>query len=391
MSSVLIQPPSPGGTLREKTQAAGRDVAIDYLRSFVTVLVVFHHAALAYTSFSTFNAAQYTASTAPVVDPSRWALLDLPVSFNDTFFMPLMFLISGLFTLSSLDRKGSMRFFVERLQRLGLPFLIAAVSIMPLAYWPSRLLAEPQSPLPYWHAFFTSDTWPAGPAWFLWLLLAFSSVFAVINHFIPVMAARIRHRPTIFIFFLVTVLSYLPLRLIVPANAWTSLGGPFDVQTSRIGLYFAYFGLGAALGSSPEWQSMRWPKHWGYLLLLGVLSYMIHILIPQGGAFTGLSSRVSDMIIGTAFAVSCAATSLGLLGAFRQFVHKRRPLLDSLTSNAYGIYIIHYAFITWFQFLLLPVSWPAWMKFFIVFTLGLGMSWGATMLLRRIPAVRKFL
>jgi surface polysaccharide O-acyltransferase-like enzyme len=305
--------------------------------------------------------------------------------------MPLMFLISGLFTLSSLERKGSLRFFVDRLQRLGLPFLIASVSVMPLAYWPSRLLAAPQPRPPYWLAFFTSDTWPAGPAWFLWTLLAFSAVFALVYQFMPLVAAKIRHRPTIFIFFLVTVLSYLPLRSSVPVNAWMSLGGPFDVQTSRIGLYFAYFALGTALGSSPQWQIMGWPKHWGYLLLLGVLSYLIHILIPQGGAFTGLSSRLSDMIIGTAFAVSCAGTSLGLLGAFRQFVHKRRSLLDSFTANAYGIYIIHYVFITWLQFLLRPVSWPAWIKFIIVFTLGIGMSWGATMLIRRIPAVRKFL
>jgi hypothetical protein len=161
------------------------------------------------------------------------------------------------------------------------PFLIASVSVMPLAYWPSRLLAAPQPRPPYWLAFFTSDTWPAGPAWFLWTLLAFSSVFALGYQFMPVVAAKIR-RPTIFIFFLVTVLSYLPLRLSVPVNAWMSLGGPFDVQTSRIGLYFAYFALGTALGSSPQWQIMGWPKHWGYLLALGVFSYLIHILIPQG-------------------------------------------------------------------------------------------------------------
>jgi glucans biosynthesis protein C len=48
-----------------------RDIAIDYLRGGVTVLVVAHHSALAYNTFSRFNPVHYTASTAPVVDRMR--------------------------------------------------------------------------------------------------------------------------------------------------------------------------------------------------------------------------------------------------------------------------------------------------------------------------------
>jgi glucan biosynthesis protein C len=83
----------------DKTQRQERDVAIDYLRSFIIILVVFLHAALAYTSFSTFNETRYVDSSAPVVDASRWPFLDLFVLFYDTFFMALLFFISGLFTI----------------------------------------------------------------------------------------------------------------------------------------------------------------------------------------------------------------------------------------------------------------------------------------------------
>jgi hypothetical protein len=68
-----------------------RDIAIDYLRSSVTVAVVAHHAALAYNTFSHYNPSNYTKSTAPIVDTVRFPLLDPLVGWNDIFFMSLMF------------------------------------------------------------------------------------------------------------------------------------------------------------------------------------------------------------------------------------------------------------------------------------------------------------
>src|SRR5215467_13007348 len=44
--------------------------------------------------------------------------------FNDTFFMALMFLLSGLFVWPSLERKGSARFLRDRTLRLGVPFAV---------------------------------------------------------------------------------------------------------------------------------------------------------------------------------------------------------------------------------------------------------------------------
>src|SRR5262244_517376 len=65
---------------------------IDNLRSFLTVLVVAHHSSLAYTTFAKFDKTNYMSSTAPVVDNSRWIVMDIFAGFNDIFFMSLMFL-----------------------------------------------------------------------------------------------------------------------------------------------------------------------------------------------------------------------------------------------------------------------------------------------------------
>jgi len=162
-----------------------RNLEIDYLRSGVTILVVIHHAALAYTTFSHYDSVQYLRSTAPVVDTLRFMPLDLLVHFNDMFFMPLMFLISGLFVIPALERKGCGRFLSDRAKRLGIPFIISAVVLSPLAFYPSWLLSDPVSRGDFLPGFFNNSNWTPGPAWFIWLLLAFSGVVAVAYRLMP--------------------------------------------------------------------------------------------------------------------------------------------------------------------------------------------------------------
>ena len=114
---------------------AQRIVAFDYLRGLIVVLVVLHHSVLAYCRFSHFDRVDYLLSSAPIVDTSKWLGFDLIVLFNDNYFMPLMFLLSGLFVWPSLTRKASLTYCRDRLLRLGVPFVVVVISLMPLAYY----------------------------------------------------------------------------------------------------------------------------------------------------------------------------------------------------------------------------------------------------------------
>jgi glucan biosynthesis protein C len=368
------------------TPRGERDIAIDSLRSFVVILVVFIHAALAYTSFSTYNPLDYTTSVAAVVDPHRWPVLDLPFSLVYLFIMPLLFLISGLFVFPALDRKGSAGFFLSRLRRLGIPFIVAAFLLSPLAFWPSYLMGTHSSPTPYWIRFFTVDGWLIGAPWFLWVLLAFDGIVALVHRFTPAILGKLRREPTALAIVLVTIVAFVPISLFVAPDSWITEIGPFDVQPGKLPLFFAYFLLGMALGSTQKWRSAGWPKHWGYWLLGGIATFFVYIFV--GGTAAGLVIRVANR---TAFAVSCAGTCLGLLGAFRHFVRKRRALLDSLNDNAFGIYLFHYPIVHWMQYVLVPLSWPAWLKFCAVYAVGVVVSWGVSDVLRRIPAIRRFM
>ena len=139
MSNLSVQEPS----------IEGRDITIYYLRTFLIILVVLLHAALAYTLFSTYDETRWTDSSAPIVDASRWPFLDWFVLYLDTFFMPLLFLISGLFVFSSLKRKKACPFLRSRLRRLGIPFVFSVLFIAPLAFHPSYLMADPVPQAPY--------------------------------------------------------------------------------------------------------------------------------------------------------------------------------------------------------------------------------------------------
>lgn len=224
---------------------------LDYLRAFITVLVVAHHSSLAYTTFASFNKDAYILSTHPVVDTARSRALDIFEDFNDVFFMSLMFLISGIFVLPALARKGPRAFARDRFRRLFIPFAVAVTILMPLAYYPAWYLAKGNfNSLAYLKDYFTVESWPVGPPWFIWVLFAFNCLLAL--------------------------------------------------------------------------------------------------------------------------------------------CYRSSKLWDSLSANAYGIYLLHYIFVTWIQFLLLPTVLPAPVKFGTTFFLSLALSWWVAALARKLPIVSKY-
>ncbi|MCL4852948.1 MAG: acyltransferase [Bryobacteraceae bacterium] len=372
-----------------------RDLAIDYLRSGVTAAVVAHHAALAYNTFSRYDPDRYTRSTAPVVDPLRFAPLDYFVAWNDIFFMALMFFISGLFVAPAIARKGPGRFLVDRTKRLGIPFAAAVTLLMPLAYYPSWRLSNEAVQGGFLLRFFTTDGWPAGPPWFLWLLLAFCAVATLVAKLIPRLW-RWLSWPTpsawklVLVCLAISLVATIPLRLFVSPYAWSSLGGPFAFQTTRLLLYFAWFLLGVSLGGENLARSLSANnlRPWPFWLLLGLTCFVAHWFLSGGAYLRGVPPWVGNVILTGVFSACCTFSSLGSVGMFRALVGLPHTWADSLSANAYGIYVIHYGFVIWMQFILLSTPFPPVTKFAVTFPVSLGASWFCTAMLRRTIARR---
>ena len=386
-----------------------RTIWLDYLRAFITVLVVAHHSTLAYTTFASFNKQRYIASTHPVVDSARSIALDIFEDFNDVFFMSMMFLISGIFVLPALARKGPRTFLRDRFYRLFIPFMIAATLLAPLDYLPSWYLARGNWHIgPFLKDFFTVEGWPPGPPWFIWVLFFFNLIIAVCyRRALPWLqkaggglAEQAAHPLKIGVrWYAFTCLLFLPLVLLFGGSAWAGIG-PFHFQLSRVLLYFGYFVLGMLLGQAGVDHGLlakdsKFKAAWDYWVIGAVLAYAALKLVGAPIQALEDSGRISEtqarLLYRPVWSLSCTLSCIAFLTLFSRLFTRPRKAWSSLSTNAYGIYLIHYGFVTWLQFLLLPAALPALAKFALTFVGSLALSWGATALLRRIPVIKKYL
>jgi peptidoglycan/LPS O-acetylase OafA/YrhL len=384
------------------TKVFGRKVEFDYLRAFAVILVLCHHAVAAYTTFASINFENPIVTASPVVDELRWPWFDLIVVFNETYFMPLLFFISGMFVWRSLATKGARKYLKSRLIRLGLPFFIGVLFLIPLAYYPALLQVGQITGVEFrygtfWLGMIRSGFGTAGPLWFLWLLLAFNCLTTLLYRVTPRLGGLITGRSTIIfghpvaffgVLLGISIAVYLPVALIIGPLKWIGIG-PFHAQAGRILLYLVYFLAGTAVGACGfERTAFRsdgaLAKRWWVWLAVGLMSFIVFIITLV--VFTAMNrTLVSEL----SFLVCCGATVFGMTGLFLRFAKRRIGILDNLSDNSYGIYIVHFVFVTWLQYILLKSSLAPSVKGMVVFVATLILSWGVVAAIRRIPMVEK--
>ena len=221
-----------------------RNLGLDRARTFLTLIVLLHHAVIPYTYFGH-------------TDPKSFFGFDMIVLATDSFFMAMFFLLSGLFAWPGLARKGPPLYLQDRLLRLGLPFVICAFTIIPIAYYAISLRQEPEVTFAdFWWKTVTVGPWPSGPVWFLWVLLAFDVIASLLYQVSPRLLDPInrlslqgRDEPAKFflVMFAVTAAFYIPGLIHFGPGSWFAFG-PFAVQHGRVLLYASYFFFGAGIG-----------------------------------------------------------------------------------------------------------------------------------------------
>jgi peptidoglycan/LPS O-acetylase OafA/YrhL len=330
----------------------------------------------------------YTAATAPVVDSAQWDGFNLMVTANDSFFMPLMFLLAGLFVRRSLARKGLGRYLADRALRLGVPLLLGIVTVVPLSYYAAYLQSGGTAEFTtFWARMVTVGPWPSGPLWFVGALLVFDTAAALIlacdsaRLGVRRLEAALDRRPKVMwfaAFLALAALVFLPALIILGPSLWLT-AGPFGIQASRIGLYGFFFVAGAILGTDrlAAFFGDRW-RHWPLLAALAtVLFFTLH-----GTALPAIAD-------GGLMLIFCVAMAVGLLAFAVHFGRRRSAVGDSLGANAYGIYLLHYPIVLWIQYELLRVPLGPVSKGLLVLASGFASSWLAASLLRRVPGVAR--
>ncbi len=386
-----------------------RNLWVDYLRSSLTVLVVAHHSTLAYTTFAKFDKEVYINSTHPIVDAERWIGLDIFQNFNDIFFMSLMFLIGGLFLSKSIGKKGYANFITDRVYRLFIPFLFLGTLFMLIAYFPAYYIVHNHMDIAaYVNDFFTIQQWPVGPPWFIWVLFLFNLLFVLLNPVIQKTKPKIillfdnfRNKPVqLFTFLLLTTwILYVPIAYNVGAGTWTGWG-PFDFQLSRILLYFGYFFMGGLIGNTDFNHKIfskdsEIIKKWWVWVLLSLTIYTVLTMGTKQLAHMIMENQLAEfyawMIYYTFYVSCCVLSFLAFVSTFRRFVNFETKWWISLSDNAYLIYLTHYIFVIWIQFLLLNYDISAFYKFLITLVLALSLSWTVSIMLRKNKTIRQYL
>ena len=378
-------------------------VALSNLRAVVIVIVLAFHASLAYVQSAPapqrFDQPPFTWEAFPIVDAHRWLGFDIFCAWQDVSLMALMFFLSGLFVGPSLVRKGAATYTIDRLKRIGVPFVFAFIVLSPLALYPAYAARTPDPSLAgYVTAFFSLPYWPAGPQWFLWQLMAVNAIAAllyalsrdVVRDFRRLGAWAGEHSVLYYILLsAICVAGYAPLAVAYSPFTWGEFG-PFSLQFCRPLLYIAVFFAGFSLGSLGLDRGLLatdgpLARNWRAWTVLAVVTFCIWagltgLTFPNWDA-APFAARLGAIL---AYAPACIAGGMFMLAVFLRFSRAHSRVLDSLSTNAYGIYLVHYVFIVWLQYALLPADLPSVVKVAIVFAGTFALSWPASIVVTKI-------
>jgi glucan biosynthesis protein C len=369
---------------------------IDNLRIYLTLLVIVHHAAIAYGGSGSW----------PVRDPSVDAISPIFLIFfmaiNQTYFMSAFFLLAGYFTPRSFERKGARRFLIDRLIRLGIPLLFyTTVLQLTVDVMVVRFLRR--SSVPLWSIVKANAlTYEAGHLWFLQVLLLFAVIYVVFRALTEGASNtfcrfyRDRFPPDAVLLLSVAVLGVLTfaMRLLFPVGVWF-----LRIQPGHF-VHYAFCFFAGVLAYRGDWfrrleraQARRWgimalvaiPLFFPVVILSGVLENEANIAKLVGGPhWEALVFSIWDTIL-------MVAITVFLLYFFRERFNRAGPVARSMAANVYTVYIIHQLVLIALNILMLPVGIPSILKFLIVSLAAIPLCFVLSMLIRSIPYTRRVL
>jgi hypothetical protein len=161
-----------GETTELRPVGAKRLTCLDNMRVVMVAGVIAGHAIAGYAGMN-WTYADVAEGEMGELSEAVFGLLILPFAL---FVMALFFLVAGLLTPGSLDRKGPGRFAQDRLVRLGIPLAAFTFVLWPLmTYGLYRAAGVPWS---LWDVYEDDPILDNGPLWFVEALLIYSLVYA---------------------------------------------------------------------------------------------------------------------------------------------------------------------------------------------------------------------
>ncbi|HWR39565.1 MAG TPA: acyltransferase family protein [Patescibacteria group bacterium] len=375
----------------------GREFYIDYLRLGLIVLVVMQHLSVTYSGIGSWYYLERGALSLP--ETTCFLLFN---SFNQAYFMGLLFLVAGYFVPGAYDKKGFWRFNRDRLFRLGVPALFYMLAIHPLiVYGMGVAEVRPRVEfLPYYtdyisHGQFLSGS---GPLWFAVALLFFCFVYSLLRlaggKVAKSMQAELPTTGRILAVWLLIALVAFSIRLVQPIG--TSI---FNMQLCFFSEYVFLFAAGIAAQRRRWFTLLRYEygvKWLKAVLLIGMPCWFF-IMIAGGvittqAGFEALCGGWHWQAAAYALLESFIGVgmSIGLLAVFREKCNQKNKSWLLLADNSFAVYMFHAPIIVALAISLRGLAWLLLLKFLLLSIISLPICFAAThFIFRRLPLVKK--
>ncbi len=365
----------------------GRLLYIDNLRVMVVVLVVMHHLAVTYSGIGSWYYVD-----APPLDALSTLWFAFYLSFEQGYFMGLLFMIAGYFAAGSYDRKGFGGFVGERFRRLIVPALITMVVISP--FLGSLVSGAPPSGFDV--VSFLSGT---GVMWFTVALFGFSLAYALVRHGgkgASPEAGRTPLKPTrakaVVVILVIALLAFL-IRIVQPIG--TNL---LNMQLCYFASYMVLFVVGIVAYRSNLFARIPYRAGKWWLALGIVLGFVAWLFLVGAAADLGdvaaLEGGLTWWSAGYALWESFVAVAMGigLIAVFREKLDHQRPLTRVLADNSFAVYMFHPVIIVPVAILFSSVVLYPIAKWLLLCLICVPLCFAAThFVFRRIPLLNRVL
>lgn len=320
--------------------AVQRNAGLDALRASLTLLVLFHHAAITYGASGDWYYVEV-----PAGHGLTSLLLSLFTGFNQAFFMGLLFLLAGYFTPGAVERHGPVVYLGERALRLGLPLVLYVVLLSPV----TMALAGTARGRPFAATFvavWTRGRVEPGPLWFCEALLIFACLYLALRTVAPGMArARACSFPsdrTLALAAFGTGCAAFALRLVWPTG--TTL---LHLQLGYFASYVLLFAAGCAAASWPNLDRAPAPQRRLWIVIACATFPVMPVAVVLGNHVAWLAGSQSGgwTLQAAVYALWEPFLAWGVIMALLH-LSSRWPgaphrAWRSLSRRAYAIYIIH--------------------------------------------------
>jgi glucans biosynthesis protein C len=322
---------------------------------------------------------------------------------NACYFMGLFFLIAGVFTPGSVDRKGIGPFVRDRFRRLGIPLLLGFFVLLPLLGWYAHLHNRHMGWVSYREYFvhfwlgvgprptdWPSPNWPDGNfghLWFLQHLLLYSLLYALWRRLRPGPGPASGSPPgsaAIAIYAVGLGVVTWAVRLWYPLNVWTGLLGFIQSEPAHLPQYASLFAIGVLAGRRGWLASLPAATGWRWLRIgVGVTLFAC----VRAAATRDIAVNSLDTCLIEAFI--CTGLSVGLVVAFRERWN-RAGWMSALAPDTYAVYVFHVAVLIALQHAFLSVPLGSLAKAAMVVPVGIVLSFALChFVVRRLPGARR--